>query len=191
MENPATTKSASRSGRFTAALGAVVLVVAIVFITQAGSGNAWYSAFKAVHVLAAILWVGGGLYLTILALHAERKRDPVEMTAVARQAAEVGERIFGPAGGVVFAMGIAMMLNTNWGWGTFWVTAGLVGFAISFINGVAVLGPLAKRVAAITEEKGATHPETMALIERLLLLARVDIAVLLVVVLDMVVKPFA
>ena len=191
METPPAATSTTRSGPFTAVLGLVVLVVAIVFVSQAGSGNAWYSAFKTIHVLAVILWVGGGTYLTVLALHAERKRDPVEMTAVARQAAEVGERIFSPAGGVVFAMGVAMMLNTNWGWGTFWVTAGLVGFASSFITGIAVLAPLAKRVAAVTDEKGPTHPETMALVERLLLIMRVDMAVLLLVVVDMVVKPFA
>ena len=88
-------------------------------------------------------------------------------------------------------MGVAMMLNTNWGWGTFWVTAGLVGFASSFITGIAVLAPLAKRVAAVTDEKVPTHPESMALVERLLLIMRVDMAVLLLVVVDMVVKPFA
>ena len=194
METPATTSptdSASRSGRLTAGLGAVVLVVAIVFISQAGWSGSWYSAFKSIHVLAAILWVGGGTYLTILALRAERKRDPVEMAAIARQAADVGEKIFAPAGLVVFLMGLAMMLNTDLGWGHFWIAVGLIGFVSSFITGVAVLAPLTKRIAALTEEKGATHPETMAIIQRLLLIARVDIAVLLIVVIDMVVKPFA
>jgi uncharacterized membrane protein len=113
------------------------------------------------------------------------------MAAIARQAARVAEKIFAPAGLVTFAFGIAMMLNTSWGWGSFWVTAGLVGFAVSFLTGIGVLTPLVKKVDASTQAKGATHPETLVLIQRLLLIARFDIALLLLVVVDMVTKPFA
>ena len=102
-------------------------------------------AFKAVHVLAAVIWIGGGCLLMILGIAAERKRDPVELATVARQAAMVGEKFFAPAGIVVVTMGIAMMVNTNWGWGKFWVIAGLVGYAITFVTGVAVLSPRTKR----------------------------------------------
>jgi uncharacterized membrane protein len=192
METSANTPSRARSsGPVTALAVAVVLVVAIVFITQAGWTNAWYSAFKAVHVLAAIVWIGGGALLVILGAMAVRKNDPLEMASVARQAALVGEKIFAPAGGVVVAMGVAMMINTNWGWGTFWVVAGLVGYAITFVVGIGVLAPLAKKIVATTEAKGAADPETTALVRRILLIARLDILMLFLVVVDMVVKPFA
>lgn len=185
----APTPQTRSSGPVTALLGGIVLVVAIVFISHASWTNAWYSAFKAIHVIAAVVWIGGGALLTILGLAAERKNDPVEMAAVARQAATVGEKLFAPAGLVVVAMGIAMMVNTNWGWGRFWVVAGLVGYAITFVTGVGVLAPLAKRVTALVEEKGATHPETTAQIKKILMIARIDVALLLLVVLDMVTKP--
>jgi uncharacterized membrane protein len=185
----ATTPQARSSGPVTALLGGVVLVVAIVFISQASWSNAWYSAFKTVHVIAAVVWIGGGALLTILGLLAERKDDPVELATVARQAATVGEKLFAPAGLVVVAMGIAMMVNTNWGWGRFWVIAGLVGYAITFILGIGVLAPLAKKVAALLDEKGANDPETTAQIKKILLIARVDVALLLLVVVDMVTKP--
>jgi uncharacterized membrane protein len=185
----APTPQTRSSGPVTALLGGIVLVVAIVFISNASWTNAWYSAFKAIHVIAAVVWIGGGALLTILGLAAERKNDPVEMATVARQAATVGEKLFAPAGLVVVAMGVAMMVNTNWGWGRFWVVAGLVGYAITFVTGVGVLAPLAKRVTALVEEKGATHPETTAQIKKILMIARVDVALLLLVVLDMVTKP--
>jgi uncharacterized membrane protein len=185
----APTPQTRSSGPVTALLGGIVLVVAIVFISQASWTNAWYSAFKAIHVIAAVVWIGGGALLTILGLAAERKNDPVEMATVARQAATVGEKLFAPAGLVVVAMGVAMMVNTNWGWGRFWVVAGLVGYAITFVTGVGVLAPLAKRVTALVEEKGATHPETTAQIKKILMIARVDVALLLLVVVDMVTKP--
>jgi len=185
----APTPQTRSSGPVTALLGGIVLVLAIVFISHASWTNARYSAFKAIHVIAAVVWIGGGALLTILGLAAERKNDPVEMATVARQAATVGEKLFAPAGLVVVAMGIAMMVNTNWGWGRFWVVAGLVGYAITFVTGVGVLAPLAKRVTALVEEKGATHPETTAQIKKILMIARIDVALLLLVVLDMVTKP--
>jgi uncharacterized membrane protein len=185
----APTPQTRSSGPVTALLGGIVLVVAIVFISQASWTNAWYSAFKAIHVIAAVVWIGGGALLTILGVAAERKSDPVELATVARQAATVGEKLFAPAGLVVVAMGIAMMVNTNWGWGRFWVVAGLVGYAITFVTGVAVLAPLAKKVTALVEEKGPAHPESTAQIKKILMIARVDVALLLLVVIDMVTKP--
>jgi uncharacterized membrane protein len=190
METTAATTPRTRSsGPVTALLGGIVLVVAVVFISQASWSNAWYSAFKTVHVIAAVVWIGGGALLTILGLVAERTNDPVELATVARWAATVGEKLFAPAGLVVVAMGIAMMVNTDWGWGRFWVIAGLVGYAITFILGIGVLAPLAKKVAALLDEKGANDPETTAQIKKILLIARVDVALLLLVVVDMVTKP--
>jgi uncharacterized membrane protein len=154
----ANTPQTRSSGPVTALLGGVVLVVGIVFISQASWTNAWYSAFKAIHVIGAVVWIGGGALLTILGMVAERKNDATELATVARQAATVGEKLFAPAGLVVVAMGISMMVNTDWGWGRFWVVAGLVGYAITFVTGVGVLAPLAKKVTALVEEKGPTDP---------------------------------
>jgi uncharacterized membrane protein len=189
--NSTSTTQARSDGPVTALAGAVVLVVAIVFISQAGWTNGWYSAFKAVHVLAAVIWIGGGALLTILGGIAARKNDAAELVTVARQAAMVGEKLFAPAGLVVVAMGIAMMVNTDWGWGSFWIVAGLAGYAITFVTGIAVLSPLAKKIVATTAANGPDHPETIALVRRILLIARLDVMMLFLVVVDMVVKPFA
>ena len=50
---------------------------------------------------------------------------------------------------------------------------------------------LALRMPESAEENGATHPETLALIDRIMLIAKFDVAVLMLVVVDMVTKPFA
>jgi hypothetical protein len=113
------------------------------------------------------------------------------MATLARQAAFTGERFFAPAGLIVLLMGIAMMINTNWGWGKFWVIAGLIGYAATFVTGIGFLSPLAKKVDELLTEKGPAAPETQAAIQRILLVARVDIGVLLLVVADMVTKPFS
>jgi uncharacterized membrane protein len=189
METTATrTPAAGRSSAsLTAAIAAAFLVVTVIF----ASTTTWYFVFKTVHVVGAVVWVGGGTLLTVLALLAERRQDPVELATIARQAAFVGERIFAPTGVIVFAMGIAMMINGDLDWGQFWVIAGLIGYASTFLTGLTVLSPNAKRVAALLEAKGPAAPETQAAIARILLIARVDIAVLLLVVVDMATKPFS
>ncbi len=197
MDTPATTAAPS-AGRDSAALtyvllGAVVLIGAI-FAFSSSDGPHWFALFKWVHVSVAVFWVGGGLLLTVLGLKAERSSDPNEVVTVARQAAFAGEKLFAPAGLVVVLMGIAMLVHGNGPlvhWGTFWVIAGLVGYASTFVVGIGVLAPLAKKVAESAERNGADHPETIALVSRILLVARFDIAVLLLVIADMVTKPFS
>jgi uncharacterized membrane protein len=194
MDTPHAEAPAQRSlptGPLTAAIGLTVIAVALIFLFETNLFTSrWYALFKLVHVVGAVAWVGGGLTLTILAARAERSSDPIEMATIARQAAFVGERVFAPIGLIVFLMGIAMVINLHWGWGTTWIVIGLVGYVLTFLTGLLVLGPQAKRVGQLIETKGAEAAETQAAIQRILLIARVDMAVLLLVVADMVLKPF-
>lgn len=192
METTTTPAAARRSsGPLTAAIGTVALVLIVVFAFKSAWYPDWYALFRVLHVVVAVFWVGGGLLLTVLGLRAERADDPNEMATLARQAAFAGEKLFAPGGLIVLAMGIAMMINTNWGWGKFWVVAGLVGYALTFVTGIGVLSPLAKKIDVLLKEKGPAAPETQATIQRILLVARFDIAILLLVVADMVTKPFS
>lgn len=179
------------SAVLSAAIGLAVVAVVLLFAFESAWYDHWYAVFRVVHVLVSVLWVGGGLLLVTLGLAAERKDDAVELATLARQAAWVGDRVFAPAGLVVFLMGIAMMVRTDWGWGRFWVVAGLVGNVLTFGIGVTVLGPLAKRITRLVEMAGPAAPETQAAIKRALLVARLDTAVLLLVAADMVTKPFS
>jgi len=193
MDTSVTVPAEERSsGTLTYALLAIVLVVAAVFAFNSSAvPNHWYGLFKAIHVMFAVVWVGGGTLLTIFAIVAERSNDPTQVAGVARQAAMVGEKLFAPAGLITFLMGLAMMFNTNWGWSKFWIVAGLIGYALTFFTGILVLAPLAKKIHASVETKGPTDPETLALVRRIMLIARFDVAMLLLVVADMVTKPFS
>jgi uncharacterized membrane protein len=167
----------------------VGLVLVFLFNTNVFTSN-WYAFFKWLHVTGAVLWVSGGLTLTILALKAERSSEPAEMAMIARQAAFVGERVFAPVGLLVLLAGIGMVANLHLGFGTSWIVLGLVGYAITFLTGLLVLGPQAKRIGHLIETVGAEAAETQAAIKRILLIARVDEGVLLLVVAAMILKPF-
>ena len=66
-----------------------------------------------VHVLFVVVWIGGGLFITVMALLAERRSDDTELAAAtAGMAAFAGQKIFAPAAIVVVVMGVAMVENT-------------------------------------------------------------------------------
>ncbi len=183
--NPSTS---SRSSLLpTALIGLAFLVGAVVFL----SGAVWYTGFKTVHVLFVVIWVGGGMAITILGLRAERAPDGTEVASLARQAAFLGERVFAPAGLIVVATGIGMVSNASLGYDHFWIEFGLLGFLSTFVIGIAVLSPRAKKLVALIEAKGPNDPETRAAVATILLIARADMAVLLLVIVDMVAKPFS
>jgi uncharacterized membrane protein len=176
----------------TVGVGLAVAAVGLVFALNTTEDTThWFAVFKLIHVSVAVFWVGGGVVLTALALWAQTKSDPEELATVARQAAWVGERLFAPAGLVVLAMGITMVVNDHIGFGTTWVIIGLVGYATTFTTGIAFLSPRAKRVAELLDTKGAAAAETQAAISEILLIARIDVGVLLIVVADMLMKPFS
>jgi uncharacterized membrane protein len=193
MESTSAAPPADRrsSAPVTIGLGIAVLALGTVFALASGWYANWYSVFRVVHVVVAVFWVGGGLTLTVLGLRAESLDDPAEIATLARQAAFVGEKLFAPAGLIVLLMGIAMVVNADLGWGQFWIVAALVGYAVTFATGVGVLSPLAKKVDALITEEGAESPAAQAAIRKILLVARVDVAVLLLVVADMTTKPFS
>jgi uncharacterized membrane protein len=174
------------STMITAIAGGLLLVGALVFILESDS---WYLAFKTVHVISAVLWIGGGAFLTFMAMATERAEDPGRLIEVARQAEWGAVRIFVPASFVVLAMGIAMTVNGDLHWGQFWLAFGLVAWAISTAIGVGFLTPRIKQLNALIEEQGERGAAVQAAVRPILLAARLDIALLLLIVIDMTVKP--
>lgn len=174
------------STTITAVAGALLLVGGLVFIFES---NSWYMAFKAVHVVSAVLWIGGGAFLTFMAMATERAEDPGRLIEVARQAEWGAMRIFVPASFVVLAMGIAMTINGDLDWGQFWLVFGLVAWAVSTAIGVGFLTPRIKALNALIEERGEKDAAVQAAVKPILLAARLDIALLLLIVIDMTVKP--
>ncbi len=165
----------------------VALLVAIVFL----SNTDWYSVFKAIHVLGAVLWVGGGAAITILALQAQRTKDNTGLVRIAKQAEYLSMRLFVPASLVVVVMGFILMHKGAWGYGHFWPLFALIGWTISFAVGIAFLGPESGRLAKLMEEKGPDDAEVIARVNRIIAVARTDVVLIALIAADMVAKPFS
>ncbi len=168
-------------------LGPIIgLAVAVVFL----SNTNWTFVFKSIHVLAAILWLGGGAAITLLAWQAQRTKDNAQLLQIGKQAEWLSMRVFVPAALVVVAMGIVLMHKESVGYGHFWTLFGLIGWGVSFVVGAAFLGPESGRLAKLIETKGPEDPEVIARLNRIISVARTDVVLILLIAADMVAKPF-
>jgi uncharacterized membrane protein len=191
MEQATVAPSASPARRrtsiyLTAAAAAIFLIVAIVFATQVP----WYSVFKMIHVGAAVVWVGGGLFLTICAVLAELANDDDQLLQIGRLADQVAAKLFPLMSFVVLGFGIAMTLNAEIPYNQFWIIFGLVAWVASAATGILFISPETKRLTRAMVERGPQDAEVQTRLRRILLVTRFDVALMFLIVLDMVAKPF-
>ncbi|AZN96712.1 DUF2269 family protein [Mesorhizobium sp. M9A.F.Ca.ET.002.03.1.2] len=147
----------------------------------------WYPIVKFLHVVSAILWVGGGFTLMVLAVRADRAGNIEGMLQAMRATGELGNRFFAPMSMLTLAFGLIMC----WFWVGFsdlWILIGLVGYTTTFCIGMFVFKPTADRMAGMIAKDGVT-PAALAQGQRILSAARVDYSVMLVIIADMVLKP--
>jgi uncharacterized membrane protein len=167
---------------------AVVLAVGLIFVIDTDS---WYLFWKALHVLSALAWVGGGLAITLLVIRTERSGDTNRLLDLGEHADWIGSKVFVPATLVVLATGIAMTINGDLDWGQFWIVFGLVAWVTSAAIGIGYITPKVKRLTSVMSERGPADPEATRLLRNVTLAARIDVAFLLLIVIDMTVKPFS
>jgi uncharacterized membrane protein len=142
-----------------------------------------------IHILAAIVWVGGALAIQVLAIRTVGRDDALEIAQFASDAEFVGMRIFMPASLVVVLAGGWMVYDGPWSLSDGWLGTALGLFLLSFITGAGFLGPESGRISAGTAERGAADPDVQRRIRRVLLVSRIELIWLLAIVALMVFKP--
>lgn len=149
-----------------------------------------YNVILLVHILAAIVWVGGGVFIQIYVTRLDRTGETARLMAFAKDLEKLGNRIFLPASLLVLLAGVAMVVySPGVQLSELWVIIGLVGIANTILIGAVFLGPEAGRLARVAEERGHDDPEVVRRTKRIFAISRVDLAVILLVVADMVLKP--
>ena len=82
------------------------------------------------------------------------------------------------------------MVSLRWSFGQTWVILGIAMFLYSFISGSLYLSPQMRRVKAVVAQDGPDSDQVAALAGRIFLVSRVELVFLVLIVLDMVLKPF-
>jgi hypothetical protein len=148
-----------------------------------------YKALLAIHILAAVIWVGGGMMITMQAERARQARNDQEFVSVALQAEFWGTRVFIPTSLVLVACGFGMIGVGHIGFSHPFIDIGLTGWVISFVIGAGFLGPQSVKLKELLTTEGAITPVVKAHVARILWVARVDLVILFAVIVAMVAKP--
>lgn len=141
------------------------------------------------HLLFAIAWVGTDIGLQVLAsrILAAGGRRRVELL---EDTGWLSTRLLMPCSLLVVLFGVLLVLDQDaYGFDQAWISFGLAGYLFSAILGASFLGPESKRVGALASEVGAEDPEVERRIRRVIMLSRIELVVLVLIVLDMVLKP--
>jgi uncharacterized membrane protein len=147
-----------------------------------------YELWTFVHVVAAIVWIGGAAVAQVFGTLAKRAGDPARSAAFGRDMAFIGPWVFMPASILVLLSGSLLVEDGNWDWSEPFVLVGLVGWAVVSLTGFGYVSRTMGRLGARMAAEGPS-PELGAAMNRLVLLSRVLILVLFAVVFVMVVKP--
>jgi uncharacterized membrane protein len=147
-----------------------------------GNFDSW---LKVVHVLAAIVWVGGSVLALVLGRKAAS--GPVEERKVFAENSLLAGRLFSVAGLTVLAAGTWMVARSPlYDWDQAWISFGFSGVAVGVVLGIAFYGPQGR---ALVAELEAGDPAADARGTRIGRAASFELLVLVVVVWAMVVKP--
>ena len=150
----------------------------------------WYELLLFLHIVAAIVWLGSGLFLQILATRAERADDAEGLRRVAADSASLGETLFIPASLATLILGVLLVIEGPWTFDMLWIVLGLVGYLGTFLTGVLVMKPGSEKLAELMEREGMS-PRAEVEVRKLLTKSRVDSIVLFLVVAVMALKPTA
>ena len=149
-----------------------------------------YELFLYVHIVCAVIWVGGAVYAQLLALRGDRSPDPSELPRLARHIEVIATRVFLPAAVLLFVAGTAMTLQA-WSFGQAWIAVSVALWVVSAVMGAVYLGPRVKRAAELFEAEGPTSQAGRELIDRLFMVSRLELIGFAVIIALMTFKPGA
>lgn len=144
------------------------------------------TTLKFAHVLAAVLWVGGGFATIIAGVVLAGRSSAQTQLAVVQAVTLLAPRLFIPASILTLATGVTLLFVAGWGWQPFTVL-GLAGVIFTAGFGAIILGPSCESALKLANTHG---PEAaIPSVRRVQRLAMMDYAVQFAIVFLMVVKP--
>ncbi len=140
------------------------------------------------HIVAAMIWVGAGVLLGVLAVQVVRGGEPEAVARFVANLRRIGPFLLAPATVAVIGLGVWMVLDSSaWEFGQTWVELALALFAAAFLIGAAH-----QSRAAILAERAASagdHEEARRRLAHWAVGYWVIVALLVAAAWDMVFKP--
>ncbi len=145
-----------------------------------------FESLKLAHTLAAIVWVGGAVLLTLYGAKMAGGASREERIGFTNQSLFAGT-VFSIASLIVLGFGVWMVVdNPVWEFDQLWISLGFLGIAVGAVLGMGFYGPQGRKVIAELE---AGDPAGEARSRRIGMVAMAETVLLLVVVWSMIAKP--
>lgn len=146
--------------------------------------------FVFVHVLSAIVWIGGSIAVKALSGRIAQTNDRALIIAFGNETEFVGTRVFAPASGLLFLSGVATVFAESPAlFKQTWVALGVVGWILVAGIGGGILGPQSQRLKRVVADSGPDHPDVRRISRRIDRLTRVELTLFVLLIADMVFKP--
>ena len=142
------------------------------------------------HVLGAIIWVGGGVMLSLIGARARKSEDPRLIGEFARTLSYVGLRVLTPAVVAVILTGLWLVLTgSEWKFTQLWVLLGLGAFIAAFLVGAIYLSRIAIQLDQVATRTDLSPQAARDLLGRWMVGYQIILIILVFAVWDMVFKP--
>jgi uncharacterized membrane protein len=148
-----------------------------------------YEFLLTIHVLAAVVWVGGNISLHILGRRVLKRGDGEEIVAFSNEINTVAMRLYAPTSVVLLVAGILLVNEAGYEFSQLWITLGFLGWIFSFIVGVGYYGPQDKKLQALVAAEGPSTPGAIANVRQALFVNQIELLILVLVIVDMTTKP--
>jgi uncharacterized membrane protein len=148
-----------------------------------------YTVLLSLHVLAAVLWVGGGITLHLMGRLAMKSGDRQRMLAFSRDGDVIGPRFYAPLSLVLIVAGVLLVDEVGADMSDTWIALGIAGWVLSFLIGVLYYPRAGKRREAIVEAEGTESDAFLAIFRQIMNVNVFEIVILVLVVLDMTLRP--
>jgi uncharacterized membrane protein len=148
----------------------------------------WYEFWLFLHILAAMVWIGGAVAIQVFGILTKRAADPGKSAFFAGSVSFAVMYVFLPAALTVIASGVGLTSTGNWDWGEPFIVAGLLLWALVALTAFGYLGRAIGAAGAQLAAEGPS-PALGLRMRNLNWLSRGLLAVLVVIVFFMSVKP--
>lgn len=147
----------------------------------------WYELWLFLHITAAIVWIGGATAVQVFGILTKRAADPAKSSFFAQNVSWTIMRVFLPSALVVLGSGFGLVATRDWDLGEPFISAGLTLWAVVSLVAFGYLGRAIGRAGAALA--AGPSPEIALRLRNLVWLSRGLLAILLLIVFLMVVKP--
>ena len=142
-----------------------------------------------VHVLAAVLWVGGGASLHAIARRIQKSGDRAALLAFLDTAGRFTSVFYAALSVILLIAGLFLVNEAGYEFSQAWIGIGLGIWLVSFAIGVGYYGRQGKKIGQLVESDGPEGKSVEQAVNQYLLVNSIELTLLVLAVVDMTTKP--